>query len=99
MSKINCWKYKKCGREPGGSKTKELGVCSAAVFKTADGFCGGTNGGRACIFISGTLCGGITQGMYNAKKKHCETCDFYQKLKKEHGEEISPLSFTQYILK
>lgn len=23
----NCWEFKKCGRETGGSKVKELGVC------------------------------------------------------------------------
>ena len=26
----NCWEIKKCGRETGGPKSKELGVCVAA---------------------------------------------------------------------
>jgi hypothetical protein len=28
--KLNCWEVKKCGREPGGVKVKELGVCPAS---------------------------------------------------------------------
>jgi hypothetical protein len=24
--KINCWEFKKCGRQPGGHKEKELGT-------------------------------------------------------------------------
>lgn len=31
MSRTNCWEYFKCGREPGGSKVDELGVCPAAT--------------------------------------------------------------------
>ena len=31
MSLINCWEVKKCGREPGGAKVAELGVCPAST--------------------------------------------------------------------
>ncbi len=48
MKKINCWKYKKCGQEPGGNKVYELGVCPAATNSTANGINGGKNGGRIC---------------------------------------------------
>jgi len=27
--KLNCWEFKKCGRQPGGPKVAELGVCPA----------------------------------------------------------------------
>ena len=25
--KLNCWEYKKCGRQPGGDRAKEMGIC------------------------------------------------------------------------
>ena len=31
IMKKNCWEYKKCGREVGGAKVKDLGVCPAAT--------------------------------------------------------------------
>ena len=30
-SKENCWEVKQCGRQPGGAKTGELGVCLATT--------------------------------------------------------------------
>ncbi|MGE5174112.1 MAG: two-CW domain-containing protein, partial [Betaproteobacteria bacterium] len=30
MEKLNCWEHKKCGRQPGGHKVAELGVCPSA---------------------------------------------------------------------
>lgn len=60
--KLNCWQVKKCGREPGGAKTAELGICPAAAEVALSGTNGGKNGGRACWAIAGTLCGGKVQG-------------------------------------
>jgi hypothetical protein len=31
MSKLNCWELKKCGREAGGAKSNEMGICPAAA--------------------------------------------------------------------
>lgn len=76
--KINCWEYKKCGREPGGSEEATLGVCSAAVQELADGLHGGKNGGRVCWVIAGTLCGGRIQGSFAEKVGTCEKCDFFK---------------------
>ncbi len=96
MSKENCWEYKNCGREPGGKKVRELGVCPAATVIEAHGFLGGQNGGRACMYVTGTFCGGFVQGTHRDKKKHCEDCDFYQLLKKEHRGEVSLLKFKKH---
>ncbi len=46
MSELNCWKYKKCGREPGGRNVHKEDICSAAIDKRFDGINGGKNGGR-----------------------------------------------------
>lgn len=83
MTKVNCWEYKKCGREPGGNKVEELGICPAAIEEKTDGMNGGKNGGRTCWAISGTLCGGKVQGTHAAKEGNCLNCDFYQKVQRE----------------
>lgn len=97
MSKINCWEFKKCGREPGGANIDELGACPAATLAAANGFCGGKNGGRACAYITGTYCSGVIQGTSKEKEKNCECCDFYKELKKEHGSEMYVTIFSKYV--
>ena len=64
MSAVNCWEFKKCGRQPGGAKTQELGECPASTNVKADGMNSGKNGGRSCWAIAGTLCGGKVQGSF-----------------------------------
>lgn len=66
---LNCWEYKKCGREAGGAKEKELGKCP--VYP---------DHGRDCWFVAGTLCGGKVQGSYAEKLGNCQLCEFYQKV-------------------
>lgn len=83
MTKMNCWEFKKCGREPGGIKSAELGVCPAATEQRVDGVNHGCNGGRACWAISGTMCGGKVQGTYANKIGNCLNCEFYQRVQKE----------------
>jgi len=75
-----------------------LGVCPAAAFISADGFCDGKNGGRACSFITGTLCGNQVQGTILDKRKNCEQCDFFKKLKTEHGDKQDILAFAKHVL-
>jgi hypothetical protein len=64
---MNCWEFKKCGREKGGAKEKELGVCPAWP-----------NHGRLCARIAGTLCGGKVQGSFAVKLSNCMACEFYK---------------------
>jgi hypothetical protein len=68
---------KNCGREPGGQKTNDLGICPASTEKKLHGVHGGTNGGRACWVISGTMCDGDIQGTFANKYSNCKECDFY----------------------
>ncbi len=83
--KLNCWEFMKCGREPGGSKVHELGVCPAATAEKADGLNGGKNGGRICWAIAGTICGGKITGTFAQKKETCLKCEFYKRVRKEEG--------------
>ena len=90
MSKQNCWEAKKCGREPGGAKAAELGVCLAASDDKLNGVHEGTNGGRACWVMTGTLCGGQVQGTYAQKLSNCLDCEFYQQVRTEQGAAFRP---------
>ena len=85
MAKLNCWEFKKCGREQGGAKASELGVCPASTETRVNGTNGGRNGGRACWVIAGTLCGGNVQGTFAAKVGNCLKCEFYQLVGAEEG--------------
>ena len=85
MSKLNCWDFKRCGRQPNGPKAAELGVCVAATERRTTGVNGGVNGGRACWALAGTLCGGIVQGSFAAKLSNCMKCEFYQRVGQEEG--------------
>jgi hypothetical protein len=81
--KKNCWEVKNCGREPGGAKVSELGVCPAATEASNDGKNGGKNSGRYCWRVSGTFCGGKVQGSYAQKLVNCAQCEFFKSVREE----------------
>ena len=83
---MNCWEFKKCGREPDGTKEREVGICPAAREKTVSGINGGLNGGRVCWAVAGTLCDERVKGSFALRIQNCLKCDFYQKVKEEEGE-------------
>lgn len=76
--KTNCWEYFKCGREENGANVDELGICPVAIAKKANGINNGTNGGRCCWAIAGTLCNGEVQGGFGQKVMNCLKCEFYK---------------------
>lgn len=81
--RVNCWEFKKCGREPGGSTIHDSGICPASTTEKLNGLHGGKNAGRACWFVVGTLCNSAVQGTFAKKYKSCMSCDFYKKVKEE----------------
>ena len=83
--KQNCWEFKKCGREPGGGKSKELGICPATTKRQLHGVNDGVNSGRTCWAVGGTLCGGEVQGSFAAKLGNCLNCDFYSRVRSEEA--------------
>lgn len=74
---LNCWQFKKCGREPGGRNVEQSGVCSVAVEIGADGIHSGKNGGRCCWVITNSVCESSTHGFCLKKIRGCRKCDFY----------------------
>ena len=87
--KLNCWEFKKCGREPDGVKVHELGICPATTEFRLDGIHEGENSGRACWTIAGSMCGGRVQGSFAHKYGNCVICDFFKKVKEEEGADFT----------
>ena len=75
---VNCWEYKKCGREPNGHSVSTMGICPAATETRLNGIHGGINAGRACWVVSGTFCEEEIQGTFADKVGSCIQCDFYK---------------------
>jgi hypothetical protein len=88
MGKLNCWEYKKCGREPGGRNVTKLGACPAATDTRLHGVNGGRNAGRACWVVAGSMCGTTMLCPDARKMKNCWRCDFMNVVKaaEERGE-------------
>ena len=76
--KQNCWEYMKCGREPGGDKVAELGICRVANAKHLNGTNSGLTGGRVCFAVVGSFCEGDIQGSFAKKFASCSDCEFYK---------------------
>lgn len=98
MQTVNCWEFMNCGRERGGAKIGELGLCPVAEAESLDGLNGGTNGGRACWCVAGTLCRGQVQGTFAQKFRNCLACMFFKQVRDEQGVMDSEL-LLQYYLK
>ncbi len=81
----NCWEFKQCHREPGGTKVSELGECPAATDVSCNGINEGKNAGRICWAVAGTFGGGKIQGTSAEKELSCMTCDFFKKVEAEEG--------------
>ena len=95
MSRMNCWEFFECGREPDGKKSKELGICPASVKTELDGVNDGTNAGRSCWAVAGTLCEGEVQGSYAQKLGNCLKCDFHAFVR---GQQKERYASTKHIL-
>jgi hypothetical protein len=74
-STMNCWEIKKCQRQKGGKKVKELGECIAPK----EGM------GHSCWAVAGTLCGDKIQGTTAQEIKFCTSCKVYEIYNRSRG--------------
>lgn len=95
----NCWEFNKCGREPGGSRTGESGVCPATTAVSCSGIYNGKNGGRMCWAIAGTFAAGRITGAF-AREFSCMNCDFLRTVCKDEDicdfEQLTPYRIYNY---
>lgn len=81
-----------CGREVGGQRVVEAGLCPAASTEESDGINGGKNAGRICWAVAGTVCDkGIHGDMAKKSGNSCLECEFYKAVEKEEGREFELL--------
>ncbi len=83
MEKINCWEFMKCGRQPGGEKTKLSGICNVSTSEKNNTTNHGKNAGRCCWQVSKT--NHISTPLQSPVLKliNCLDCDFFKKVKME----------------
>jgi hypothetical protein len=84
-NKYNCWEFMKCGREMGGDKTAESGVCPVAAESAAHGLNGGINAGRICWVVAGNSSKGTVKCSDSHGEHHCFQCEFRYKVTREEG--------------
>jgi hypothetical protein len=92
MTRRNCWEFMKCGREYGGCREDEKGVCSAFTETRLNGVHGGRNAGRACWAVAGTLCMGLPQCSFVLTNNNCLECSFYMMVKNEEWADFKETS-------
>ncbi|MEO5361775.1 MAG: hypothetical protein H7843_15260 [Nitrospirota bacterium] len=73
--KLNCWEFKKCGREPEGVNALQLGICPVTLATTYDGLHDGKNAGRACWAVPFATTDGRMS--FATKIRKCTKCDFH----------------------
>ena len=89
---MNCWEFKKCGREPGGENTQKLGVCRAAIESKFNNINNGKNSGRYCWKVK------VSEDNHNSSNKTlsaimtCIECDFFMKVKSEEQDKFNFLA-------
>lgn len=97
--KQNCWEYKKCGRETGGNKAEELGICPASEDASFNGINRGENAGRICWAVAGTFCGDKVQGTFADKRQSCMKCDFFRRVREDEGAANLETKFLKYLFR
>jgi len=75
----NCWEFVGCGRGPDSPQP-----CLAATDVHSDGINGGTNGGRLCWAVAGTLSGSEELAPC-AEETTCQACAFFHLVKSQQG--------------
>ena len=88
MPRLNCWEFRKCGRETGGANTTLTGPCPASTETAPHRVHGGINAGRACWAVAGIFGPGDPQDPLSHQMKDCEICDFYLSVLDEEGEDF-----------
>ena len=81
--KKNCWDVMGCGRGPDGA---DGDVCPAATAGQLHGVHSGTNAGRSCWVVAGTLCNGAVSGTFAKKMENCLLCPFYRQVRGEESD-------------
>jgi hypothetical protein len=84
IQKLNCWEFKKCGRQKGGLMVTVLGECQVSKYMKFDGLNEGIGGGRACWMVSHSPVN--QERPQRPCSRRCYTCEFYRRVVFEQEE-------------
>lgn len=85
MHKKNCWEFMLCGREQGGDRAAELGVCPVALSNPYDNVNRGRYAGRFCWAVKATSSNKRT---YAENLLNCFNCEFQKLVQEEEGRQF-----------
>ncbi len=94
---LNCWEYKKCGRQHGGDNVDTDGVCESASDLSYTGINAGKCAGRFCWAVSGSFSNGNSDCSLVKKIESCTHCDFYQIVRAEEGTVNLRTKFLRFV--
>ena len=100
--KMNCWEFTHCGRQPGGEKSGELGICNVSVEQLTHGVNNGINGGRACWAVKRKFnANADVQCSCDRDQQldNCLQCEFYSTVREEEGDHFVPATKILALLK
>jgi len=80
----NCWEVYNCGREPGGERAEEFGICRVTVSESFSGRNNGENAGRCCWQVAGTFSSNADCAQL-ANVEKCEDCGFLKRVRYEES--------------
>lgn len=83
--KLNCWEFKRCGRQAEGAMQETEGLCPTSGEIRLDGLHDGVSSGRACWVVAGTYSKGSAVCSSLKDISDCKDCDFYQRVLDEEG--------------
>lgn len=83
--KLNCWEFKRCGRQAEGTMQEAEGLCPAPGEIRLDGIHEGVSSGRSCWMVAGTYGKGPAICSSLKDISDCKDCDFYHMVMREEG--------------
>lgn len=78
MQTLFCWEFKKCGREHGGARVAELGVCPVANFIKLANSVHGQSAVRACWAAKAPKPGTEDDIESSDRISNCVNCEYYR---------------------
>ncbi len=75
---MRCWEIKRCGREVGGARVDEYGVCPVSRMMSDHNGDVEEADVVLCWRETNTLCGVVYGGAGAVKMMHCSDCEYYK---------------------
>ena len=91
-AKLNCWEYLRCNYGPESAQP-----CPVVMDKTSNGVNAGKNAGRICWTVPDTYCTDESMGPFAEKRETCFSCDFYNLVKDEEGDNFNLFKLAQGV--